>query len=66
MPKSKKKKNQKGAEDEQRQARMDEMAGLTAIFSDAFEQDGDDLGFRLLMVCNTRNLARCVLAHIKI
>ncbi len=57
MPKSKKKKNQRGGEDEQRQARLDEMAGLAAIFSDAFEQDDDELGFKLHLVCLNRATA---------
>ena len=57
MPKSKKKKNQRGGEDEQRQARLDEMAGLAAIFSEAFEQDDDDLGFKLHLVCLNRATA---------
>ena len=50
MPRSKKKKAQRNTEEGQRQARLEEMDGLAAIFSEAFRQDEDELGFSLHLV----------------
>ena len=50
MPKPKKKKTQRNAEELHRQARLEEMDGLAAIFSEAFQRDEDDQGFTLHLV----------------